>query len=99
MASELQVDTELLRRAAAVLDTASDRFSHGAGRHEGCPLTDDSLGRSAVAREVVGSAARRVLESIELSGQMAAASARSAERIRAVATAFAAVESILAAPR
>ncbi len=98
MTGELVVDTAVLRAAANSLDDASALFARGTGRREGCPLTDESLGRSAVAREVAGSASRRVLEAVQAAEVFARASAQTAARVRAAATSFEIVESAAGGP-
>ncbi|MEP6562932.1 MAG: hypothetical protein ABJD68_17870 [Nakamurella sp.] len=89
MAVDLAVETDLLRQAADLLDDASAIFD---GRTSpalpGCPLTDSSLGNSAVAREVVGAARRRVSQAIEAAVLLAAAATDGAGRLRGTAMAF-----------
>lgn len=99
MTGELLVDTGLLRAAADMLDDACILFAQGAGRHESSPLTDDSLGRSPVAREVIESASRRVLEAMDASSRIAEAAGFTADRIRAAAASFDRAEAAIAAPR
>lgn len=99
MTGELLVNTALLRMAAEILDDAGILFAQGAGRHEGSPLTDDSLGRSAVAREVIESASRRVLEAMDASGRIAEAAGFTADRVRAAAASFETAEAMIGAPR
>jgi hypothetical protein len=97
MAVDLEVDTGLLRQAADVLDDASALFD---GRTSPdiaeYPLTDASLGNSAVAREVVAAAARRVAQAIESAVLLAALATGGAEKLRSAATAFAASETAIA---
>jgi hypothetical protein len=100
MAVDLEVHTDLLRQAADVLDDASSAFA-GTPRTDGdCPLTDSSLGDSAVAREVAGSAGRRVSQAIEAAVQLAVLATDSARKIRSAASAFENAEtSMPAGPR
>ncbi len=98
MTGELSVDTALLRVAADTLEDACGEFSRGAGRHEGCPLTDDSLGHSAVAREVVASAGRRVEEALQAAALCAAAASQTAARVRGAAASFELVEAAAGGP-
>jgi hypothetical protein len=97
MAVDLEVDTGLLWQAADVLDDASALFD---GRTSpdfaDYPLTDASLGNSAVAREVVAAAGRRVAQAIESTVLLAALATRDAEKLRAAATAFASTETAIA---
>ena len=89
MAVDLAVDTDLLRQAADVLDDASAVFSGPTSSARlDFPLTDSSLGRSAVAREVVGAAQRRVTQAIEVAAQLATLATDSAGRVRSTATSF-----------
>ena len=100
MTGELTVDTGLLRAAADGIEDVSRLFGSVGGRQEGCPLSDHSLGNSAVAREVVASAGRRVLQARQVAAALADASALSAEQIRVAAAAFERLEaSIVPRPR
>ncbi len=98
MTETLVVDTGALRAAASSLDDASTLFARGTGRREGCPLTDQSLGGSAVAREVVAAASRRVLQAVEAAALFAGASAQTAARVRNAATSFEIAESAAGGP-
>jgi len=93
MALELAVDTGLLKQAADALDDASALFD---GRTSPAmasfPLTDTSLGSSAVAREVVAAARRRVEQAIETTALLAALVTEDAGKLRSAAIAFAAAE-------
>lgn len=98
MADELLVDTGLLRAAAAIADDAARLFAGAGGRDEGCRLTDDSLGTSPAAREVVHSASRRVREALEVARRMADASTQTAARMGDVAASFERMESMIGRP-
>jgi hypothetical protein len=98
MTGELQVDTALLRAAADTLDDASGAFGRTCGRREGCPLSDDSLGDAAVAREVIASASRRVEEALQAAALCAGAASETAERVRGAATSFELVEATAGGP-
>jgi len=93
MAVDLAVDTDLLRQAADVLDEASALF-HGRASPEVAvfPLTDASLGNSAVAREVVAAAGRRVAQAIESTVLLATLITDDAGKLRSAAAAFATAE-------
>lgn len=89
MAVDLAVDTALLRQAADVLDDAAALFAGRASPDiANFPLSDVSLGRSAVAREVVEAAGRRVAQALESAVLVAAIATTNAEKVRCAATAF-----------
>lgn len=88
MPVDLEVDTDLLRQAAAVLDDAAAIATGSAPVVIAYPLTDTSLGNSAVAREVVGAAGRRVAQAIEAIALLAAMAADGAGKLRSAAIAF-----------
>jgi hypothetical protein len=98
---DLTVETTLIRQAADVLDDASTVL--GPGRTGGaarCPLVEGSLGHSALGREVVGAANRRVLQSIEALNRLAGLIGETARTLRSTATAFEAAEySAIGPPR
>jgi hypothetical protein len=97
--TDLTVQTALLRHAADVLDQASTAFGgHATGDTARCPLTDESLGRSAAAREVVESASRRVPQATEATRRLAVLAADTAGRLRTAAAAFESAESAAIAP-
>lgn len=96
--TDLVVDTALLKAAAGSVEDASAAFAAVGGRAQGCRLTDDSLGRSAVAREVVDAAARRVQQAVQATRIAADAASGVAVRIRTVAAVFDHVESAIPAP-
>jgi hypothetical protein len=99
MAQELAVNTPLVRRAADVLDDVSQVLSVGGPRnHLMCPLTEHSLGASAVAREVVDAASRRVPQATEATTQLGQAAMAIAEQLRITAAAFEALESAAIVP-
>jgi hypothetical protein len=101
MAVDLAVDTALLRQAANVLDDASALLAGRASPEIAVfPLGDASLGRSAVAREVVDAAGRRVAQAYESAVLLAAMATDVAEKTRCAATAFDLAETAnAAAPR
>lgn len=100
--TDLTVETTLIRQAADVVDEAAGAFDPG-GPSTGpqCPLGDDSLGSSAVAREVVGASSRRVAQAAETARSLARLAADTADRLRVAADAFEAAEAaaIAAPPR
>ena len=98
MTPELMVDTALIRQAADVLQDAVSALDPGCEPIGDCPLTDDSLGRSAVAREVAGAAARRVLQACAAARLLAAQVGDTATSLRNSASAFDAAESSIIAP-
>jgi hypothetical protein len=90
---DLTVETALIRQAADVLDDASMVLGPGrAGGPARCPLVDNSLGNSALGREVVSAANRRVLQATEAAGQLACLIGETARKLRSTATAFEAAE-------
>ena len=100
MSTDLAVETATIRWAADVLDEASEAYEGGvACRVFHCPLGDASLGHSAVAREVVAGALRRVDQALEAARQLARLSSAGAAALRTAAAAFDAAESSLAPPR
>ncbi|MGS0684202.1 hypothetical protein ACVBEQ_03405 [Nakamurella sp. GG22] len=96
--TDLVVDTALLKAAAGAVEDASTAFAAVVGKALGCRLTDDSLGRSAVAREVVDAAARRVQHALQASRIAADAASGVAVRIRTVAAVFEQLESAMPVP-
>ena len=89
MTSDLAVDTALIRHAAQLLDEAAEAFTGGSSSAESeCPLTDSSLGSTAVAREVAGAARRRVLHAIDAATTLAQAAGATATGLRRAAGAF-----------
>ncbi len=96
--TDLVVDTALLKVAAGTVDDASSAFAAVGGKATGCRLTDDSLGRSAVAREVVDAAASRVQQALQASRLASEAASGVAVRIRAVAAVFDQLESAMPVP-
>ena len=100
MTVDLAVETDLIRQAADVLDEAASSFDPSCEQAWDCPLTDESLGSSAVAREVAGAAARRVLQACEVARSLAGLSTDAASRLRAASDAFDAAEAAaIAGPR
>lgn len=100
MTSELAVDTALIRHAAELLDEAADAFGPGAGLADAeCPLTDNSLGSTALAREVAGAARRRVRQGIDSAAMLARSAAETAAGLRRAANTFEIVESAAAGGR
>lgn len=97
MTTELLVETELIRQAAEVLQEASMALEPG-GALGDCPLSDASLGRSAVAREVAGAAARRVLQACDAARLLAGLVGDGAAALRRTADAFDLADSLLIAP-
>ena len=98
MTPVLKVDTALIRQAAGVLQDAASALDPGCEPVWDCPLTDESLGRSAVAREVAGAAARRVLQACAATRSLAAQVSETAASLRNSAHAFDAAESSIIAP-
>ena len=96
--TELMVDTTLLIAAANAVEDASVSFGAVGGKALGCRLTDDSLGRSAVAREVVEASARRVQQAVQAARMAADEAAGVAVRIRTVAAVFDRLESTMPVP-
>ena len=93
MTVDLTVETTLIRQAADVLDDASAAFDSGAACEVfRCPLTDGSLGSSALAREVVGAASRRVTQATEAARRLSILAADAAGKLRTAAGAFEAAE-------
>lgn len=94
MTVDLTVETALIRQAADVLDDASAVLGPDqAGVAARCPLVDSCLGNSALGREVVGAANRRVLQATEAAGRLAGLIGETARKLRSTATAFEAAES------
>lgn len=96
--TELMVDTALLRAAANAVEDAAESFAAVGGKALGCRLTDDSLGRSAVAREVVQASARRVQQAVQASRMSADEASGAAVRLRTVAAVFDRLESTMPVP-
>jgi hypothetical protein len=89
MTQDLEVETTLIRQAADVLDDAARAFAgDAAGDEFHCPLADSSLGPSALGREVVTAAGRRVQQAAEAARHLGALSADTAGKLRTSATAF-----------
>jgi|GEM_PF-5920443 len=65
---------------------------HLAGDCPSCPLSDTSLGRSAVGREVVEAASRRVEQAVEATRLLAGLVSVTADKLRITAAAFDAAE-------
>ena len=96
---DLTVDTTLIRQAADVLDDASTVLGPDAvGAAARCPLVENSLGNSALGREVVSAANRRVLQAAEAAGRLAGLIGETAQRLRSTATAFEVAESVRIGP-
>lgn len=87
--ADLTVDTQMIRRAAEIVDHAAEAY-RGDGTCEvfRCPLSDTSLGTSAAGREVVAAAGRRVLEAVHGAQALALRAATAAEKLRAAARQF-----------
>ncbi len=96
--TELTVDTALLGAAASAVENAAAAFTAAGGKALGSRLTDDSLGRSAVAREVVEASARRVQQAVQATRLAADEATVTAARIRTVAAVFDRLESALPVP-
>ena len=93
MTAALDVKTVLLRQAAdMVVDASMNLRGSGADGSARCPLSDDSLGRSAAGREVVEAAARRVSQAVEATQALTDLTAETAVRLRVAASAFEAIE-------
>lgn len=100
MTIDLSVDTALLRQAADLLEDAAAAFDGGAACVVyRCPLTDSSLGSSALAREVVSAAARRVEQGVEATRMLAAAATDTGVKLRIAADTFDAAEMSGSGPR
>jgi hypothetical protein len=101
MAQDLEVETTLIRQAADVLDDAARTFAGDAGGGElTCPLSDGSLGPTALCREVAGAAARRVQQAAAAAGHLSLLASDTADKLRTSATAFEHAESsVIAGPR
>ena len=98
MTVDLAVQTPLIRQAADVLDDASFDFVGSMCDVFPSPLTDASLGASAVAREVVDAASRRVRHAAEAARRLSELATDTAEKLRLAATAFEDAESCAIAP-
>jgi hypothetical protein len=99
MTVDLAVETSLIRLAADVLDDASTALTPGAaGDQLHCPLVDDSLGNSALGREVVDAASRRVIQATDAARRLAELVTDAASKLRTAAAAFEAAESTAIAP-
>jgi len=99
MTVDLAVETSLIRQAADVLDDAADvlgQAAAGAGSRN--TLVESSLGNSALGREVVGAANRRVLQAVEAADLLADVVTETATRLRTVAAAFEAAETTTIRP-
>ena len=96
--SELTVDTALLKAAANAVEEAAAAFAAVGGKALGCRLADDSLGRSAVAREVVEASAHRVQQAVQASRMAADAASGVAVRIRTVGAVFDRLEAAMPVP-
>lgn len=100
MTPDLLVDTALMRQAAQLLDDAAVVFEGGtACMVFRCPLTDSSLGTSALAREVAGAAARRVQHGVDAARMLAAVAAETGAKLRVAAGTFDAAELSGSGPR
>lgn len=94
MTVDLSVETTFIRQAAGVLDDASSALAPGtAGDDSGGELVDNSLGNSALGREVVAAANRRVPQAVEAARRLAVVVTETADKLRTVAAAFEAAES------
>ena len=99
MTVDLSVETTLIRQAAEVLNDASSVLAPGpAGDVWRGALADNSLGNSALGREVVAAANRRVPQAVEAAGRLAGVVAETADKLRTVAAAFEAAESSTIGP-
>ncbi len=99
MTVDLAVETTFIRQAACVLDDASSALHPGmAGDMSGGRLVDNSLGNTALGREVVAAANRRVPQAVEAAGRLAGVVANTADKLRTVAAAFEAAESSTIGP-
>lgn len=88
------MDTALIRQAADVLDDASAVLGPDqAGVPARCPLVGNSLGNSALGREVVNAANRRVLQATEAAIRLSGLIGQTAQTLRGTATAFEVAES------
>lgn len=96
--TELMVDTALLRAAAHAVEDAAASFAAAGGRAQGCRLTDDSLGCSAVAREVVEASIRRVQQAVQVTRMAADAASGVSGRVCTVAAVFERLESAIPVP-
>ena len=97
MAVDLEVDSDMLRRAADILDDAAGLFDGRLSPNlADFPLIDGSLGHSAVAREVVAAAGRRVAQALQTTVLLAALATDDAGKLRSAASAFAATETQVA---
>jgi len=101
MTQELEVETALIRQSADGLDEAARAFAGDAGGGElNCPLTDGSLGPTALGREVVGAASTRVRQGVDAAGKLGVLSADTAVKLRTSASAFEQAEAdAIAGPR
>lgn len=100
MTVDLTVETSLIRQAADVLDDASTVLAPATVGDLSCPLVDGSLGYSAVGREVVGAAARRVIQATDAARRLAELVNDAAIKLRTAAAAFEAAETTaIAQPR
>ena len=98
MTVDVAVETSLIRQAADVLDDASAVLTPAGADGLNCPLTDGSLGSSALGREVVGAATRRVIQATDAARRLAELIADAAGKLRTAAAAFEAAESAAIAP-
>lgn len=101
MAQDLEVDTTLIRQAADILDDAALTFGDKSGDGElNCPLNDASLGPTALGREVVAGASKRVRQAAEAADRLGLLSSDTASKLRTSANAFEQAESrAIAGPR
>jgi hypothetical protein len=94
MTQDLDVETTLIRQAADILDDAGRIFGGSAGGGElTCPLTDASLGPTALGREVVAGASKRVRQAAEAADRLGVLSSDTAGKLRTSANAFEQAES------
>lgn len=96
---DLEVQTELLRQAADVVEDASTAFT-GDGTTLRSELAHHSLGQSVAAREVVTAATRRVQHDLEAARRLGDLTRDIANTLRTVAVEFEIAEnSAIAGPR
>lgn len=97
--TDLAVDTALLRQAADAVEIAASRFTPDAGDAQAaCPLADGSLGPSALGREVVAAAERRIRAALEAATALAAVGQRCADQLEVAADQFDRLEATLGTP-
>lgn len=88
MGCDLEVDTDGIRRAAALLDEASSIY-RAENLHRLCPvMPQGSLGSSPTAREATARVRARTFQVVELTSRLADAAADMAGWLRHVAEGF-----------